>query len=146
MKKPKETFGQTLRRLREEAGISLRSFAKMVERTPTYISKIERDEFDPPAEEVIREMARILKQDADDMISLAGRIPSDLPELIKQQPKEIAVFLRTAKRLSTEEWQEVNAALTKIKNKKRLGGRPALSSAHCVAPGGASRGKNNKKA
>lgn len=119
MKKPKETFGQTLRRLREEAGISLRSFAKMVERTPTYISKIERDEFDPPAEEVIREMARILKQDADDMISLAGRIPSDLPELIKQQPKEIAVFLRTAKRLSAEEWQEVNAALTKIKNKKK---------------------------
>lgn len=117
MTKRKTTFGQTLRRLREETGMSLRSFSKMLDRTPTYISKIERDEMPPPAEEVIREMARILKQDADAMLTLANKIPSDLPELIKQQPRELAVFLRTAKRLTPEEWQEVTKALTKIKKK-----------------------------
>lgn len=116
--KKQETFGQTLRRLREDTGVSLRSFAKMVDRTPTYISKIERDELAPPAEDVIREMARILEQDADDMITLAGRIPSDLPAIIKQHPKEMAMLLRTADRFTPEQLEEVTKALTRIKNKK----------------------------
>jgi transcriptional regulator with XRE-family HTH domain len=117
-----ETFGQTLRRLRESAGISLRAFAKMVERTPTYISKIERDDLLPPAEEVIKEMARILRQDFDDMLSLAGRIPPDLPEIILKQPKEMALMLRTAKRLTPEQLNEITDSIADMmqKNKEKL--------------------------
>jgi transcriptional regulator with XRE-family HTH domain len=114
-----ETFGKTLRRLREEAEISLRTFAKMVDRTPTYISKIERDELDPPAESVVKEMARILRQDEDAMISLAGRIPSDLPEIIRQQPREMALMLRTAKRLTPDQLDEINKSIAGMaKNNK----------------------------
>lgn len=117
--KKQETFGQTLRRLREDTGVSLRSFAKMVDRTPTYISKIERDELAPPAEDVIREMARILEQNADDMITLAGRIPSDLPEIIKQEPKRMAHMLRTAKRFTPEMMDELAKAMSRIENKNK---------------------------
>jgi transcriptional regulator with XRE-family HTH domain len=106
-----ETFGQTLRRLREQAGISLRGFAKMVDRTPTYISKIERDELAPPAEEVVKKIAQLLKQNADDMIVLAGRIPSDLPDIIRQQPREMALMLRTAKRLTPSQLEEINNSI-----------------------------------
>lgn len=113
----KETFGRMLRRLREEAGISLRAFAVMVDRTPTYISKIEREELDPPAEEVIIQMARILKQDADEMIALAGRIPSDLPDIILKQPKEMTLMLRTAKRLTPEQLQEITASIAGMAKK-----------------------------
>lgn len=116
--KKAETFGQTLRRLREDAQISLRSFAKMVERTPTYISKIERDELAPPAEDVIKEIARILKQDEDDMIALAGRVPSDLPEIIKGQPKEMALMLRSAKKLTPAQLQEINQSIARMAKKK----------------------------
>lgn len=112
------TFGQTLRQLREETGISLRSFAKMVDRTPTYISKIERDELAPPAEDVIKDMARILKQDVDDMIALAGRVPSDLPEIIKRQPKEMALMLRSAKKLSASQLQEITETIANMTKKK----------------------------
>jgi hypothetical protein len=109
-----ESFGQMLRRLREGAGISLRSFSKMVDRTPTYISKIERGELLPPAEEVIREMARILRQDAEEMMALAGRIPADLPEIIREHPREMALMLRTARRLTPEQLGEITQSMTRM--------------------------------
>ena len=118
-----ETYGQSLRRWREEAGISLRAFAAMVNRTPTYISKIERDELPPPAEEVIREMARILRRDADDMITLAGKIPSDLPEIIREQPREMALMLRTARRLTKAQIKEITESIAGMakQNEKKKG-------------------------
>lgn len=120
-----ETFGQWLRRTREGEGITLRKFAEMVERTPTYISKIERGELDPPAEEVLRDVARILKQDVDDVISRAGRVPSDLPEIIKRQPHEMALMLRTAKRMSPEQLtkllESMQAMTAKTGGKKKDG-------------------------
>lgn len=91
----------------------------MVKRTPTYISKIERDELPPPAEEIIREMARILKQDMDDMITLAGKIPSDLPDIIRRQPKEMALMLRTAKRLTPEQLEQITQSIADMANKKK---------------------------
>jgi transcriptional regulator with XRE-family HTH domain len=115
-----ETFGQTLRRLREDAEISLRAFAKMVDRTPTYISKIERGELAPPAEEVIEKMARILKQNLDDMITLAGRIPSDLPDIIRKNPKEMAFMLRTAKKLTPAQLEEITNSIAGMINKKKV--------------------------
>ena len=43
------SFGATVRRLREEKKIGLRKFAQMVGMSPTYLSKVERDEFKPPS-------------------------------------------------------------------------------------------------
>lgn len=117
------TFGQSLRRWREDADISLRAFAGMVDRTPTYISKIERDELAPPAEEVIQHMARILGRDSDDMIALAGKIPSDLPEIIRKQPREMALMLRTAKRLTKDQMDEITKSIAGMvsRNEKKNG-------------------------
>ena len=42
-----KTFGTTIRDLREAQQISLRKFADKVGISPTYLSKIERDEFPP---------------------------------------------------------------------------------------------------
>ena len=67
------TFGTTVRRLREEKKIGLRKFAQMVGMSPTYLSKVERDEFNPPSEEKIRAIAKALGQDADELLALAGR-------------------------------------------------------------------------
>lgn len=118
-RKNQKTFGQTLRHLRQETGVSLRSLAKMVDRTPTYISKIERDELAPPAEGVIRDIARILKQDADDMLALAGRIPADLMEIIRQRPKEMTSLLRRVRHFSPEQLEEVIKVMNRIRNNKK---------------------------
>jgi transcriptional regulator with XRE-family HTH domain len=47
----KEKFGEFVRRERETKEIGLREMAKMIGVSPTYLSKIERDEFPPPAED-----------------------------------------------------------------------------------------------
>jgi len=42
-----EKFGEFVRREREAKEISLREMAKMIGVSPTYLSKVERDEFPP---------------------------------------------------------------------------------------------------
>ena len=101
------SFGATVRRLREAKGIGLRKFAQTVGMSPTYLSKVERDEFKPPTEEKVRAIATALGQDADELLALAGRVSSDLADIIQRHPREMATFLRAANGLSAEEMQRL---------------------------------------
>jgi len=101
------SFGATVRRLREGKKIGLRKFAAIVGMSPTYLSKVERGEFTPPAEDKVRAIAKALGQDPDEMLALAGRVSSDLAEIIQRQPRELASFLRTANGLSAEEIRQL---------------------------------------
>ncbi len=92
-----KTFGATIRELREQKGISLRKFAEAVKVSPTYQSKVERDELSAPGEDTVRRMARALDQDEDQFLALAGKVSSDLDEIIKERPQLIANFLRALK-------------------------------------------------
>lgn len=107
MVQEKETFGGCVRRIRMEKQITLRKFADMIGVSPTYVSQIERDEFKPPAEDKIREIARILGENEDEMLALADRVPSDLSPIIQKHPKEVATFLRTAQGFSREQWEKL---------------------------------------
>jgi len=113
----KDSFGETIRSLRKAKGISLRKFAEKVGMSATYLSKVERDEFRPPAEDKVRAMAKELDQDPDELLALADRVASDLSEIIKKHPREMATFLRTVKSLPKREIE----VLTKAAKKK---GRP----------------------
>jgi transcriptional regulator with XRE-family HTH domain len=101
------TFGQLVRRRREEKRYGLREAAGRIGITPTYLSKIERGEFKPPSEETIRGIARLLELDADDLIMLAGKIPSDLVRIILERPREMITLLRAASGLSAAELEEL---------------------------------------
>lgn len=96
----REKFGAFLRREREAKEIGLREMAKMIGVSPTYLSKVERDEFSPPAEDKVRAVAKIIECDADDLLARAGRVSTDLSEIIKRHPVEVAALLRTTKGLS----------------------------------------------
>ncbi len=98
-----ERFGARVRRLREAGGIGLRPFARMIGISATYLSKVERDELPPPAEGRVKEIARLLGQDPDELLALAGRVASDLGEIIKERPREMASFLRTVRGMGPEE-------------------------------------------
>lgn len=95
-------FGETVRTLRESRGISLRKFAKIISISSTYLSKIERDEYLPPSEEKIIKIAKILGQDYDELLALAGKISSDLPKIILKYPKQMAALIRSTKSLPVE--------------------------------------------
>jgi len=104
-----ERFGAFVRRQREAREIGLREMAKMIGVSPTYLSKVERDEFPPPAEDKVRKIAEIIDCDADELLARAGRVSSDLSDIIKQRPRELAALLRTTKGLTAD-------ALTKLAN------------------------------
>src|SRR3954467_10312718 len=105
-------FGATVRELREEKRISLRQFARMVGVSATYLSKIERDELPPPAEPRVKEIARLLDQDPDELLALAGKVASDLNEIIRNRPRETASFLRSTSGLSGRELEQLTRKAT----------------------------------
>lgn len=110
------SFGATVRRLREDKKIGLRKFAQLVGMSPTYLSKVERDEFNPPSEEKVIAIAKALGQDADELLALAGRLSSDLTDIIQRHPREMATFLRAANGLSAQEMQRLADEARRLKN------------------------------
>jgi len=102
-----DSFGVTVRRLREARKIGLRKFAQRVGMSPTYLSKVERGEFKPPIEEKVRAIAKALGQDADELLAQAGRVSSDLTDIIQRHPRQMATFLRAANDLPDEERQRL---------------------------------------
>lgn len=115
----KVSFGQYVRQLRTAKGITLREFARRLDVSPTYISQIEQGNFSPPAEERVVHMAQILGEDADELLALAGRVADDLPEIIREQPRALATFLRTAQGLSADEINRLAKQAEKIKQQRK---------------------------
>jgi ribosome-binding protein aMBF1 (putative translation factor) len=113
----KEKFGEFVRREREAKEIGLREMAKMVGISPTYLSKIERDEFPPPAEDKVRKIAAIIGCDADELLARADRVSSDLSEIIKRRPVQMAALLRTTKGLTADDMARLARLAQKAKDK-----------------------------
>lgn len=93
----KNEFGNKARKLREVLGISQRQCAFKIGITPTYLSKIERGEFQPPSEDIIKKMAEIFNYDSDELLSYADKVDSDLVAIIKENPKKYGALLRKRK-------------------------------------------------
>src|SRR3954469_14404986 len=113
----REKFGAFIRREREAKEIGLREMAKMIGVSPTYLSKVERDEFPPPAEDKVKAIAQIIQCDPDDLLARAGRVSSDLSDIIKRHPVQVAALLRTTKGLTTEDIARLARNAQKAKNK-----------------------------
>jgi transcriptional regulator with XRE-family HTH domain len=117
MVRGKEKFGEFVRREREAKEIGLREMAKMIGVSPTYLSKIERDEFPPPAEDKVRKIAAIIGCDADELLARADRVSSDLSEIIKRRPVQVAALLRTTKGLTADDMARLARWAQKAKDK-----------------------------
>ena len=95
-------FPDRLRELRKAARMSQRALAERVGVDFTYLSKIENGRVEPPSEGVLlriaKELAGKLGKDetalADELITLAGKIPSDLAETLSRNP-EVVRLLRS---------------------------------------------------
>ena len=96
-------FGKYLRDRREELrrddrNYSLRKVAQRVGVEPAYLSKIERGEFAPPSEATTVKLAKELGEDPDVLLAMAGKVSSDLQEIIRKRPKLFAELIRQLKR------------------------------------------------
>jgi transcriptional regulator with XRE-family HTH domain len=105
-------FGKRIRDLREarvktDPTFSLRQFAERVGISATFLSKVERGEFDPPKAEHIITMAGLLGVDADELLSLANKVDPELEKIIKEQPTALPDLLRTVRGMSAEELRKL---------------------------------------
>jgi transcriptional regulator with XRE-family HTH domain len=110
-------FGAFIRHEREARVIGLREMAKKIGVSPTYLSKIERDEFSPPAEDKVKAIAEILGCDVDDLLARAGRVSSDISDIIKRRPVELSALLRTTKGMTADEIARLARDARKAKDK-----------------------------
>ena len=113
----REKFGAFIRREREGKEIGLREMAKMIGVSPTYLSKVERDEFPPPAEDKVRAIAKIIGCDTDDLLARAGRVSTDITDIIKRHPVELAALLRTTKGMSADDINRLASEAEKVKKR-----------------------------
>ena len=90
-----QDFGKLIRQSRKEKGYSQRELAKILKIDFTYLSKLENNRADyAPKEDVIRGLARNLDIDEEELIFLAGRIPHQEEELLKQHYKSMPALFR----------------------------------------------------
>jgi transcriptional regulator with XRE-family HTH domain len=119
MVRSSEKFGAYIRDQREAKGISLRELAKAAGVSPTFMSKVETEDW-KPKEEKLRKIARVLELDSDDLVARAGRVPSDLAEIIKEHGArpELEALMRTTKRFSAQEMDKLVQQARKVAKSK----------------------------
>ncbi|MBI1373320.1 MAG: helix-turn-helix domain-containing protein [Phycisphaera sp.] len=105
-------FGKRVRDLREaklqtDPKFTLRQFAAAVGISATFLSKVERGEFDPPAAEKIIKMAELLDVDADELLALANKFDPELEKIIKEKPSILPDLLRTLRGRSEEQLRKL---------------------------------------
>lgn len=80
-----EAFGEHIRRLRTEQKLSLRSCAKKVGVSPSYLSRVEHGE-EKASTYLIRKLAVPLGVDFEKLMVLAGRVSEETLDVIKSDP------------------------------------------------------------
>ena len=95
-------FGSYIRNRREalltkDSRFSVRQVAARIGVQPSYLSKIEREEQPPPSERTILALAEELDEDRDLLLAMAGKVSSDLQEIIRKRPALFAQLIRELK-------------------------------------------------
>ena len=109
-------FPEHLRSLRRSARMSQKGLAERVGIDFTYLSKIENKRVEPPSEGVLKNIARELAGElgrdetelADELITLAGKIPSDIAETLSRNPGAVRYLRSLGDDVQSQaEWQRL---------------------------------------
>ncbi len=109
-----ETFGSRLKRRRRELGLTQRQLAQKVGIDFTYLSKLENDQpGQSPSEDLVLKLARVLDDEAEVLLVLAGKVPVEPLRERASQSHEFAHFLRTLPDRSLDDIRRWNAEIAK---------------------------------
>ena len=86
-------FSRLLKHLRTKNGVSIKKLAAEVGLNYTYISKLENAKV-RPSPEVIDRFSHYFNYSTDELMIAAGKIPKDIEEILKGNPKEAIKYLR----------------------------------------------------
>lgn len=101
-----ETFGQRIKRRRRELGFTQRQVADELEIDFTYLSKLENDRGEPAGEKTVRRLAAVLRDDEEELLALAGKVPEELRDRA-QQDLAFARLLRRLPDVPNRELQDI---------------------------------------
>jgi len=62
---------------------------------PSYVSKVERGDVSPPSEKTLLRLAEVLGEDADVLLSMAGKVSTDIRSIILKRPRLFADLIRS---------------------------------------------------
>lgn len=99
-----KSFGDFIRKRRErlranDPAYSVRQVAQRMGIQPSYLSKVERGEVAPPSEQTTRKLAHELGLDSDMLLAMAGKVSSDLQDVIRRRPELFAELIRGLKEM-----------------------------------------------
>ena len=121
-------FGKKLRELRKGKNLTQRDLAEEVairlraeDRRGfdfTYLSKIENGKTPPPSVAAIRQIAQVLDTDVNELVALAGKVPPEMGETLKEKSAKARTFYRSAldADLTDEDWDKL---LQQLKRKTK---------------------------
>ena len=113
-----KTLGKMIRKLRTAKGLSLRKLAEVVDVTFVNIAHIENGRI-KTSKKVLKQIAKALDYDIDELLALADTIDEEVEDIIRKIPSAIPDFLRTAKNLTSEEWQGLTEQVKNMKRKNK---------------------------
>lgn len=124
LKMNKSSFGKSLRYVRESKGVSIRSLARTVGKTPTYISDIENGYNKAPKVKLVEEFMNALSLNDSDaelrdyLYDLAaeerGEVADDIRDyILEQEELRLAIRLAKSRNQGTELWRECVEKLRK---------------------------------
>ena len=104
-----ETFGKKLRDLRINSEIGLRELARLINKSPGYLSDVEHDHVPPPSEDVILKIAEAMTADKKELLALAQKMDPEISNYVAREP-EAADFLRMAKdkKFDSDDWEKLS--------------------------------------
>jgi len=106
-----ETFGKRIQTLRRERGLTQRQVAADLSIDFTYLSKLENDRGEPPGEQTVRKLAETLDTDEEELLALAGKVPSEL----RRRAQRDVEFARLLRRLPDASDQQLQAIYRQLK-------------------------------
>jgi transcriptional regulator with XRE-family HTH domain len=123
-----DDFAALLRRYRDRARLSCNELARAVGVDPSYISRLERGEREPPRRRVIERLAEVLKlplEDQDRLLVSAGYAPATVAVLGRWDAtlQEVADVLVDA-RIPSNELEDFREVIRLVASRWR---RPLLS-------------------
>jgi transcriptional regulator with XRE-family HTH domain len=110
------SFGDALRTLRRETGISQRELAASVGVDFSYISKLENGHLPAPAADTVVKLCLALAVAPERLLSLSGKLPTDIHETMSGS-MAAQQFMRDAQQLhlTEEEWSRLRGDLRRLR-------------------------------
>lgn len=98
---------------------SLRQFADALSKSPSWVSKVERN-LEKPGQQTLMEIARVLNADSQELFDLAELLEPDVEKEITGRLAEVSGLLRTIKNLSPDQITELEEQAKRMSGEKDM--------------------------